>query len=258
MSLGKPHQARYLRKDELNKDYNEEKFVFLGEFNNSFYFTFEVDEKTKQNLISSVIDFKELVNISPLLNKLDCSLLSLSRSLLLWHNETKFCGICGNRTKSIEGGFSRICINEKCKKQYFPRINPSIITLIYYGKKCLLGRQKIWPKGMYSTIAGFVELGESVESALKREVFEETGLKLKNIQYKYSDPWPFPASLMFGYFAEAVSPELNIDKEELEDCRWFSISELNSLIDSKEISLPRTSSISFRLISEWMKNEQIK
>ncbi len=255
LKFGEPHRALYLKRENINEDFDEHEFIFLGEINGNYYFTYEITEEKKQSLISEEVDYKELVYITPLLNELDCSLLSFGRSLLLWHDQTKFCGVCSGRTKSADGGFARLCKNEECKKIYFPRVDPSIIVLIYKDDKCLLGRQARWPMGMYSTIAGFVELGESLESALEREVFEETGLKLLNIQYKHSDPWPFPSSLMLGYFAEAVSSELNIDKDELEDCRWFSRKELKKLIDSKGVRLPLTSSISYRLISEWMNNE---
>ncbi len=255
LKLGNPHAALYLKREELNKDYDDQQIIFLGEINEKFYFTYEVDKTKKEKLISSEVDVKELVYFTPLLSKFDSSILSFSRSLVLWHHQNKFCGVCGSKTKSIDGGFARICTNEECKKVIFPRVDPSIIVLIYHEDKCLLGRQERWPEGMYSTIAGFVELGESLKSCLEREVYEETGLNLKNIQYKYSDPWPFPGSLMLGYFAEAKSTKLNIDRDELDDCRWFTREELTNAIKSKEIRLPLTSSISFRLINEWMNNE---
>ena len=116
LKSGNHHKAIYLSKDELIKEFDEEHFIFLGEINGNYYFAYEIDEEKKQSLVSEEIDYKEFIYITPLLNELDCSLLSFGRSLLLWHNQTKYCGVCGNTTKSIDGGFARICTNKECKK----------------------------------------------------------------------------------------------------------------------------------------------
>ena len=165
------------------------------------------------------------------------------------------CGSCGFKNISREGGFVIICSNDKCGKSHFPRTDPAIITLISSQDKILLGRSPRFPDGMYSTLAGFVEPGESLEQALEREVFEEVGVKVKNIEYFNSQPWPFPASLMLGFFAEAINEDMNIDYNEIEDAHWFSIEELKTLQHpsiSGGFKLPRIDSIARRLVDTWI------
>ena len=147
------------------------------------------------------------------------------------------------------------CSNYKCGKSHFPRTDPAIITLISFQDKVLLGRSPRFPDSMYSTLAGFVEPGESLEQALEREVFEEVGIKVKNIKYFNSQPWPFPASLMLGFFAEATNDQMKIDYDEIEDAHWFSINELKSLQHpsiSGGFKLPRVDSIARRLVDTWI------
>ena len=156
---------------------------------------------------------------------------------------------------SKEGGFVMKCSNDKCGKSHFPRTDPAIITLISFQDKVLLGRSPRFPDCMYSTLAGFVEPGESLEQALEREVFEEVGIKVKNIKYFNSQPWPFPASLMLGFFAEAINDQMTIDYDEIEDAHWFSINELKSLQHpsiSGGFKLPRVDSIARRLVDTWI------
>ena len=123
-------------------------------------------------------------------------------------------------------------------------------------RRCLLGRQRNWPKGMYSTLAGFVEIGESLEQAVAREVYEESGIKTKNIRYVYSQPWPFPASMMLGFLAEATTTDILVDTNELEDAKWFSVSEISKFGEwgnnKYKFQLPRKDSIARLLIDSWM------
>jgi NAD+ diphosphatase len=134
----------------------------------------------------------------------------------------------------------------------FPRLDPAVIMLITYKDHCLLGRQKIWPKGMHSTLAGFVEHGETIEQAVERETFEETGVRIKNIQYKYSQAWPFPSSLMLGFHAEAIDQSLNINFSELEKAEWFSKDFLKSSPENTEFKMPGKISIARKLIKDWL------
>ena len=198
--------------------------IFLGVANNINYIGFNIDESDlnidlwcQKNSI--IID--DLRKFGATLNEIEASFLALTSAMFFWHNSHKFCGSCGHCNFPTEGGFVLVCSNKLCGKSHFPRTDAAIITLISSGDRVLLGRSPRFPEGMYSTLAGFVEPGESLEQALEREVFEEVGIKVKNIKYFNSQPWPFPASLMLGFFAEA--------NDEIEDAHWFSIDELKSL-----------------------------
>ncbi len=140
-----------------------------------------------------------------------------------------------------------VCSNPACRSEQFPRIDPAIIVLISDGERALLGRQASWPLGRYSTIAGFVEPGESLEDAVHREVLEETGIEVDRVEYHSSQPWPFPASLMLGFTAHAVTSQIHLRDQELEDARWFSRADLASGTPL----VPPSVSISFRLIEHW-------
>ncbi|HEX7670170.1 MAG TPA: NAD(+) diphosphatase, partial [Polyangiaceae bacterium] len=143
---------------------------------------------------------------------------------LYWHQRHRFCGSCGAETKLKDGGHVRECTAEDLK--HFPRTDPAVMVLVSRGDRCVLARQPWWPHGMQSVVAGFVEPGESVEDAALREVKEELGLEATGLRYFRSQPWPFPASLMVGFFAEATSDDIVIDREELEAARWYSRAEL--------------------------------
>ena len=205
----------------------------------------------KENNI--IID--DLRKYGPILDDIEASFLALSNGMFFWQKTHKFCGSCGFQNYSTEGGFVMKCSNDKCGKSHFPRTDPAIITLISFQDKVLLGRSPRFPDSMYSTLAGFVEPGESLEQALEREVFEEVGIKVKNIKYFNSQPWPFPASLMLGFFAEAINDQMTIDYDEIEDAHWFSINELKSLQHPSikgGFKLPREDSIARRLVDTWI------
>ena len=232
--------------------------IFLGVANTLNYIGVDLSYSNqkfdcwlKQNNI--IID--DLRKYGPILDDIEASFLALSNGMFFWHNTNKFCGSCGFKNFSTEGGFVIKCSNDKCGKSHFPRTDPAIITLISFQDKVLLGRSPSFPDSMYSTLAGFVEPGESLEQALEREVFEEVGIKVKNIKYFNSQPWPFPASLMLGFFAEAVNDQMTIDYDEIEDAHWFSINELKSLKHpsiSGGFKLPRVDSIARRLVDTWI------
>jgi NAD+ diphosphatase len=168
--------------------------------------------------------------------------------LALWHASQTFCGSCGSPARPAAAGNSRVCVNEACLRQIFPRVDPAIIVLVSDGERCLLGRQSNWPEGRYSTIAGFVEPGESLEDAVRREVYEETNIRVGTVNYHSSQPWPFPSSLMLGFVAEARSADIVLNDGELDDARWFSRSELRS----GDLKLPFRISIARRLVEHWM------
>ncbi len=196
--------------------------------------------------------FRDLRAFGPLLQPGEGALLAYAKGLLHWHSRHRFCGVCGHPTVPVEAGHVRRCTNESCKTSHFPRTDPAVIMLVTDGDNCLLGRQKIWPPGMFSTLAGFVEPGESLEEAVAREVFEESGIVVDAVNYHSSQPWPFPASIMLGFWAEARTREIKVDGLELEQARWVSREFLLSHQDDEQFRMPRKDSIARRLIEDWL------
>ena len=174
------------------------------------------------------IDLRSLA-IQGLLDPTDLASLAQARSYLHWHAANRFCGRCGEALTVKGGGTSRHC--EKCAIEIFPRVDPVVIMLAIDGDRCLLGRQARFAPGMYSALAGFLEPGETIEEAVRREVKEEAGISIGRVAYHSSQAWPFPSSLMIGCHAEALSTNVNRDAEELEDCRWFERDEVRQMLD---------------------------
>jgi len=179
------------------------------------------------------------------------ALAAQAKAMLHWRGQHRFCGRCGAPTHIEEAGYVSRCTNEACGRISFPRVDPAIIVLVTTGDRCLLGRQARWPKGRYSNIAGFVEPGECLETAVAREVVEETGIHIRSLVYHSSQPWPFPQSLMIGYTAEAATSEIRLNDGELEDARWFTRETICDGLRSGSLGLPSLYSISFHLIEDW-------
>jgi NAD+ diphosphatase len=207
-------------------------------------------DREPPDIVSAAGVFRDLREFAPLLAPAEAGLLAQARGLAYWHRRHRFCGSCGSPARSAEAGHVRLCTNEACGEHHFPRTDPAIIVLVTSGDRCLLGRQAAWPENRYSTIAGFVEPGESLEDAVAREVEEETGVVVGPVTYHSSQPWPFPASLMLGFTAEARDETIRL-QDELEDARWFSRGELREALESGTVRLPTPLSISFRLIEHW-------
>ena len=146
----------------------------------------------------------------------------------------------------------RRCTNETCGAQHFPRTDPAVIMLVHDGERVVLGRQKVWPPGMHSVLAGFVEPGESLEDAVRREVAEEVGIALGEVTYHSSQPWPFPSSIMLGFMARATTTELNLATDEIETARWYTRAELRASPENEVFKLPRRDSIARRLVEDWL------
>lgn len=194
---------------------------------------------------------RELRPLAPMLQADAAALLAYARALVLWRSRQQFCGVCGSPNRRARAGHVMRCSREDCGTETFPRLDPAIIVLIAdrSGERALLGRQPSWPRGRYSTIAGFVEPGESLEDAVLREVAEETGVEVAGVKYVASQPWPFPSSLMLGFQATARTEEIRLRDGELEDARWFTRADLAS----GGAGLPPPGSISSRLIDDWFR-----
>lgn len=191
---------------------------------------------------------RSLRDVGHLLGDRDAGLLVHAVGLANWHANHTHCARCGAPTRSAKGGAVRVC--EADGSEHFPRTDPAMIVLVHDGgDRCLLGRQSVWPAGRYSTLAGFVEPGESAEQAVVREVLEETGVPVRGVSYVASQPWPFPASLMLGFRALADGDAVPVATDgELEDCRWFHREELRD----GSAMLPTPVSIAYKLITEWV------
>jgi NAD+ diphosphatase len=220
--------------------------ILLGRYGDTNFFAFEIDSVEPPPLPPGS-RFEDLRHIASVLPIDEAGLLGYARAIISWRRRHRFCGTCGARTVSAKSGHVLVCSDPACRNEQFPRIDPAIIVLVGEGERALLGRQASWPVGRYSTIAGFVEPGESLEDAVAREVFEETGIEVDRIEYHSSQPWPFPASLMLGFTAHAVTTEVRLRDQELEDARWFTRADLAS----NGALLPPRQSISFRLIEHW-------
>jgi NAD+ diphosphatase len=221
--------------------------VLLGWFRGARCVLVELDEPNTAALPPGT-RFEELRGVASLLPFDEAGLLAYARGLSIWRSRHRFCGACGAALLPERAGHVLRCSDPACAQEVFPRIDPAIIVLVSDGERALLGRQASWPAGRYSTIAGFVEPGESLEDAVVREVAEETGVAVHGIQYHSSQPWPFPASLMVGFQARC-EPRAPIQVGgELQDARWFTRTE----IDAGAAGLPPSHSISYRLITAWL------
>jgi NAD+ diphosphatase len=220
--------------------------VLLGRRDGTDLFAYEI-ESDQPPAIPEGTRFAELRTVAALMPEDQAGLLGYARAMVNWRRTHRHCGRCGTRTVPAKAGHVLICTNPICQHEQFPRLDPAIIVLVIDGDRVLLGRQASWPAGRYSTIAGFVEPGESLEDAVAREVQEETGIRVDGIEYHSSQPWPFPSSLMLGFTARAVSQDIQLRDLELEDARWFTRED----IVSGTPFLPPNVSISFRLIEDW-------
>jgi NAD+ diphosphatase len=238
--------------------------VFLGVIDERAHFALDVSPvETALDMLRSPalaaagiaaagVRFADLRQLAGRLERQEGALLAFARAMLFWHSRHRFCGLCGRPTRSEEAGHMRRCTDPACHAMHFPRTDPAVIMLVTDGDRALLGRNKNFVPGMYSTLAGFVEPGESLEDAVAREVREETAIAVSAVHYHSSQPWPFPANIMLGFYAEAASTEITVDYGELEDARWFERGWLLSHADDDSFRMPRRDSIARRLIGDWL------
>lgn len=229
--------------------------LFLGIDEDAAHFALDLShlaDPAQLPELAALGEFVELREVAPLLPQHDGALLAYARGLIHWHRTHGFCGRCGAPTVSCHGGHVRRCVNADCATEHYPRTDPAVIVLVTAGEHCLLGRQARWRPGMFSTLAGFVEPGESLEEAVAREVMEEVGVPISRLRYHSSQPWPFPSSLMLGYTAEAeaVMP-LRVDETELETAEWFTRDDIARFAECGR-SLPNPDSIARRLLEDWL------
>jgi NAD+ diphosphatase len=220
--------------------------ILLGRFRERVCFAYALDDPQQLTRPENA-GFAELHSVGDLLDPQEAGLMAYARAMVLWRERHRFCGKCGTPTLSTRAGHVLKCSNAQCAIEIFPRIDPAIIVLVADGDRALLGRQASWAAGNFSTLAGYVEPGESLEDAVRREVREEAGIETGEILYHSSQPWPFPSSMMLGFLAQATTTEIVLHDAELEDARWFTRAE----IAAGAVRLPSPQSISLRLIESW-------
>jgi len=187
----------------------------------------------------------------------ELSAVAQAKSMVSWHQRHGFCANCGAKSSMAEGGWKRVC--PSCKTEHFPRTDPVVIMLVEKDDKCLLGRQKQFAPGMYSCLAGFVEAAETIEDAVKREIFEESGIRCTDVTYYMTQPWPYPSSLMIGCSARALTDDIVIDKMELEDARWFDRDEAMLMWKREHpdgLAGPHPFAIAHHLLGRWLHPDQ--
>ncbi|MDT8449079.1 MAG: NAD(+) diphosphatase [Wenzhouxiangellaceae bacterium] len=237
--------------------------IFLGLEDQRPVFAAELSrlEREHAERLAGTGRFEDLRRVGPALPHADAALMSYARGIAYWHRNHRYCGRCGSPTESRRAGHLRVCTNSSCEQMLFPRTDPAVIMLVEHpdddgrGPRCLLGRPRRFPAGVYSTLAGFVEPGESLEEAVAREVFEESGIELDEVRYLASQPWPFPSSLMIGFHARARTGAITRHDDELEDARWFSADEVRGAgewVENAPLCLPRRDSIARFLIEQWL------
>jgi NAD+ diphosphatase len=227
--------------------------VFLGMGDGAAHFAVEVGHEDPADVARGAGGaFDELRRHGSVLPPRDAGMLAFARGMMHWHARHRFCGVCGEPTEARDAGHVRVCTSGACGAIHFPRTDPAVIMLVMHRGRALLGRQAAWDRGRYSTLAGFVEPGESLEDAVAREVWEEAGVRVGEVRYHSSQPWPFPSSLMVGFTADAEDDAIQVDHDELEDARWFTRDDLRAGLADGTLLLPSPISISYRLVMDWL------
>ena len=219
--------------------------ILLGDYRGLAVFATEIETPEPPRLEGA--EFADLRLAAALLPHEEAGLVAYARAMISFRHRHRFCGSCGAPTEPRQNGRMMICTRQGCATEFHPRVDPAVIVLVTERDRVLLGRQVGWPEGRYSTIAGFVEPGESLEDAARREVLEETGVEIGELAYQSSQPWPFPRSLMLGFRARALTTQIRLGDCELEDARWFTREELRT-----GTMLPFSQSIAYRLVTEWL------
>ncbi|USG61743.1 NAD(+) diphosphatase [Sneathiella marina] len=233
-------------------------FIFLGIADFSCHFAIDVSsiENPKQPPISDWGKFIDVRSVAAQVRPGDAAALAQARSMIDWHNRHGFCAVCGAKTHPQELGYSRICSDSSCNSVHFPRTDPVAIMMVTKEDKCLLGQGINFPSDFFSCLAGFIEPGETIEQGVRREVFEESGIKVADVRYHASQPWPYPSSLMIGCFADAISEDITVDTSELGDARWFTRDQVREMLASSTnptgLRMSPEMSLAHQLAKAWL------
>ena len=230
-----------------------EQLLFLGLWRETAVFAVDLegDADPADGPLQGLGRFEDLRAIAMRLPGADAAIFATAKSMFEWRRKHRFCAACGSPSEVAEAGWKRVC--PACKTEHFPRTDPVVIMLAAKGDRCLLGRQAVWPKHMYSALAGFLEPGESIEEACARELFEEAALRTRSVRYHSTQPWPYPSSLMIGLIAEVENDDAVADQAELEEVRWFTRDEARAMLrgDLADAKAPPPLAIAHQIIKAW-------
>ena len=244
---------RWLSQDERRMLAPELVPTYLGDDDRGALFALHADGELAERLRGTLGGaWLDLRSAGVRLPAFQSGLFAYARALAHWQVRTRFCGACGAPLARGALGHRLQCTNPACALEHFPRVDPAMIVIVTWQDRCLLGRQPNWAPNRYSTLAGFIEPGESLEDAVRREVLEEAGVRVGACSYHSSQPWPFPSSLMLGFTAEAEDPSIRLGRE-LSDARWFGVDELVDGLAAGRIVLPPRLSVSHELIAHWLR-----
>ena len=229
--------------------------IFLGLDGDRAIFALDVSQlerPTETGPLAGLGHFRDARVAGSMVSVRDAALIAQAKAMIDWHQRHGFCPKCGAATKLMDAGYRRLC--DKCKSEHFPRVDPVVIMLATEGEACLVGRGKLFPAGMFSALAGFIEPGETIEEAVRRELMEEASVKIGEVTYYATQPWPFPSSLMIGCFAKAVNRDVKPDETELAEVRWIERKTARALIEGQQVDgvrVPPPIAIAHHLIKTW-------
>lgn len=245
---------RWLDHAERERLLGDVKASFLGLTDERPNFLLRVDDEARAATLAAELDARRagLRDVGLLLPADEAGLFAYGKGLSHWQRETRHCPYCGSPLVLVAAGHRAQCTNDDCGRMHFPRTDAAVIVIVEHDGACLLGRQAGWPKGRYSTLAGFVEPGESLEDAVRREVAEESGVVVGEVHYHSSQPWPLPQSLMVGFTAKAIARTIRLRDHELEEARWFTPQDIvDGVADGSFVPSPPLS-VSYRLLEHWL------
>jgi NAD+ diphosphatase len=234
--------------------------IFLGLDGDRAVFALDIsaaDNPAKEGPLAGLGFFRDARAAGQMVSIKEAAIIAQAKALIDWHQRHGFCPKCGAPTRLMDAGYRRLC--DKCNSEHFPRVDPVVIMLATNGDACLVGRGKLFPQGMFSALAGFIEPGETIEEAVRRELMEEASVKVGEVSYWATQPWPFPSSLMIGCFAKATSRDVKVDQSELAEVRWIERKVARELIEGKRVEgimVPTPIAIAHHLIKAFALGER--
>lgn len=234
-----------------------ERLLFMGLWKETAVFAVDLEggADPAEGPLQGLGRFEDLRASAMRMPHTDAAIVATAKQMFEWRRRHRHCSACGEQSNVVEGGWKRQC--PACKAEHFPRTDPVVIMLAVHEDRCMLGRQEIWPKGMFSALAGFLEPGESVEEACARELEEEAGLKTLSVRYHSTQPWPYPSSLMIGLIAQVEDDNATPDQTELSEVKWFTKAEARDVLAGKYdgVSAPGALAIAHQLLKAWAEED---